>query len=120
MVLSESLFEWFYDDGFPPHTHLANISGGTDIAACFCLENPLSPLYSGGNQGPSLGVSIAAFDQADEGATGVKGTEVPPGAPGELVATAAFPTMPAKFMGIDGPQKYFDSYFARFDSTFAA
>jgi acetoacetyl-CoA synthetase len=31
MVLSEQLFEWFYDKGFPAHTHLANISGGTDI-----------------------------------------------------------------------------------------
>jgi acetoacetyl-CoA synthetase len=116
MVLSESLFEWFYDEGFPAHTQLANISGGTDLAACFGLENPLSPLYVGGCQGPSLGIPIAAFDQADEGASGVKGTAVPDGVPGEIVATAAFPTMPVKFLGDDGPQKYFDSYFARFDS----
>lgn len=116
MVLSESLFEWFYDDGFPTHTQLANISGGTDLAACFCLQNPISPLYVGGCQGPSLGIPIAAFDQADEGASGVKGTPVPDGTPGELVAPGAFPTMPVKFMGDDGPQKYFDAYFARFDS----
>ncbi len=31
MVLSDQLFEWFYDQGFPTHVHLANISGGTDI-----------------------------------------------------------------------------------------
>jgi acetoacetyl-CoA synthetase len=31
MVLSDQLFEWFYDKGFPPSVHLANISGGTDI-----------------------------------------------------------------------------------------
>ncbi|KNG88197.1 acetoacetyl-CoA synthase [Aspergillus nomiae NRRL 13137] len=117
MVLSESLFEWFYDEGFPAHTQLANISGGTDLAACFGLENPLTPLYVGGCQGPSLGLPIAAFDQADEGASGVKGTAVPDGVPGELVATAAFPTMPVKFLGADGPQKYFDSYFARFDNV---
>lgn len=35
MVLSDQLFEWFYDVGFPKHVHLANISGGTDIAGCF-------------------------------------------------------------------------------------
>lgn len=116
MVLSESLFEWFYDEGFLPHTQLANISGGTDLAACFCLQNPISPLYVGGCHGPSLGIPIAAFDQADEGASGVKGTPVPDGTPGELVAPGAFPTMPVKFMGDDGPQKYFDAYFARFDS----
>src|SRR5207237_120755 len=32
MVLSDQLFEWFYDVGFPKSVHLANISGGTDIA----------------------------------------------------------------------------------------
>lgn len=31
MVLSDQLFEWFYDTGFPASVHLANISGGTDI-----------------------------------------------------------------------------------------
>lgn len=33
MVLSDQLFEWFYDVGFPKHIHLANISGGTDIVS---------------------------------------------------------------------------------------
>jgi len=33
MVLSDQLFEWFYDVGFPKHTHLANISGGTDLVS---------------------------------------------------------------------------------------
>ncbi len=31
MVLSDQQFEWFYDRGFPAHTHLGNISGGTDL-----------------------------------------------------------------------------------------
>lgn len=35
MVLSDQLFEWFYDKGFPKHTHLSNISGGTDIVSLF-------------------------------------------------------------------------------------
>lgn len=118
MVLPESLFEWFYDHGFPAHTLLANISGGTDLAACFALENPLTPLYVGGCQGLPLGIPVEVYDQADDGASGVKGTPVPDGVPGELVATAAFPTMPVMFLGEDGDKKYFDSYFARFDSTF--
>jgi acetoacetyl-CoA synthetase len=33
MVLSDQLFEWFYDVGFPKETHLANISGGTDLVS---------------------------------------------------------------------------------------
>lgn len=115
MVLADSQFEWFYDEGFPPHVQLSNISGGTDICGSFALENPLSPVYVGGCQGPGLGVPIAAFDQADEGARLVKGRPVQEGEAGELVATAAFPNMPVGFWGDDGQQKrYFDAYFARF------
>ncbi|KAL4902572.1 hypothetical protein BDW74DRAFT_186818 [Aspergillus multicolor] len=117
MVLPDSIAEWFYDAGFPPHVQLANISGGTDLAACFGLENPITPLYVGGCQGLPLGIPVEVYDQADEGASGVKGTPVPDGVPGEIVATAAFPTMPVMFLGEDGAQKYFDSYFARFDNV---
>lgn len=33
MVLSDQLFAWFYDCGFPGHVQLANMSGGTDIVS---------------------------------------------------------------------------------------
>jgi acetoacetyl-CoA synthetase len=115
MVLKDSLFEWFYDVGFPRHVHLANISGGTDLAGCFGMENPLTPLYVGGCQGPSLGTPIAVYDQTVEGGKGVKGVELENGTPGELIATQSFPNMPVLFWGADGSQKYYNSYFARFD-----
>lgn len=38
MVLSDQLFEWFYDVGFPKHVHLANISGGTDLVSLRLLR----------------------------------------------------------------------------------
>jgi acetoacetyl-CoA synthetase len=86
MVLKDSLFEWFYDVAFPPHVHLCNISGGTDIAGTFGMENQMVPLYVGGCQGPSIGTPIAVYDQLSEGGIGVKGTEVENGTPGELIA----------------------------------
>lgn len=86
MVLSESLFEWFYAEAFPPQVHLANISGGTDLAGCFGLDNPLTPVYLGGCQGPGLGIKVEVYDQLVEGGKGVKGRAVPDGEPGELVA----------------------------------
>jgi acetoacetyl-CoA synthetase len=86
MVLSDSLFEWFYDKGFPARAQLANISGGTDIAGCFALENPLTPVYVGGCQGTVLGCPIAVYDQSLEGGKGIKGKLVEDGVPGELVA----------------------------------
>jgi acetoacetyl-CoA synthetase len=86
MVLKDSLFDWFYDMGFPSHVHLCNVSGGTDVAGTFGMDNQLDPLYVGGCQGPSLGTPIAVYDQLVEGGVGVKGVEVEDGVPGELVA----------------------------------
>ncbi|KAL2179040.1 uncharacterized protein P884DRAFT_219966 [Thermothelomyces heterothallicus CBS 202.75] len=127
MVLSDELFRWFYDVGFPPHVHLANISGGTDIAGCFGIMNPLEPVYVGGTQGPSLGVHVAIYDSLLP--DGAEGREVPPGTPGELVAVAPFPNVPCflwgdkQVPGAGGPAapgtKYHSSYFARFPHVWA-
>ena len=115
MVLPDAVFEWFYDSGFPARAHLANISGGTDVAGSFATENELLPVYVGGCQSPSLGTPIAVYDSLIEG-EGAVGREVEDGVPGELVATAAFPNMPITFWGEGGDKRYFDAYFARFDS----
>ncbi|KAI2641626.1 acetoacetyl-coenzyme A synthetase [Hypomontagnella submonticulosa] len=121
MVLSDQLFEWFYDKGFPSHVHLANISGGTDLAGCFGEGNPLSPVYVGGTQGPSLGVKIALYDSLLPPGPG---QEVPDGTPGELVATASFPNVPIYLWGDKTPTgapgpKFHSAYFARYDHVWA-
>ena len=85
MVLPDSMFEWVYDVAFPPHVHLANISGGTDLAGCFGIHNPITPVYVGGCSGPGLGMRVEVFDQQVEGGKGVKGRALPDGEPGELV-----------------------------------
>lgn len=118
MVLPEVMFDWFYDVGFPPTALLANIAGGTDIAGCFVMDNPLKPLYRGGFMGPVLGTPIAIYDHdMDEGSVG---KEVPVGMPGDLVATAAFPNVPL-FLWNDGPvapgKKYNNAYFGRFQGV---
>jgi acetoacetyl-CoA synthetase len=91
MVLKDQLFEWFYDVGFPPSVQLANISGGTDLAGCFGMENPLTPVYVGGCQGKSLGTAVTVYDQLTEGGKGVRGKELEDGIPGELVAYGFLP-----------------------------
>lgn len=117
MVLPDALFEWFYDQGFPPHVRLNNISGGTDLAGCFGIGNSLLPVHVGGCAGISLGIPVDVYDASIEGA-GAKGRSVGVDVAGELVATAAFPNMPACFWGADGSIRYHDAYFARFDSKF--
>ena len=128
MVLSPQLFSWFYARGFPAHVHLANISGGTDLAGCFGMENALTPVFAtGGCQGPSLGTAIAVYDSLVETpADGPppRGRALPRGTPGELVAPQSFPNMPVKFWasaegGGDAAarHRYRDAYFARFDGV---
>jgi acetoacetyl-CoA synthetase len=117
MVLPESLFHWFYDTGFPSSVHLNNISGGTDVASSFAMGNLMTPLYAGGCQGPGLAMNLQVYDQTIEGGKGIKGKPLAIGEAGELVVTAAFPNQPVKFWGDDSGQKYFDAYYARFDST---
>ena len=117
MVLSEQLFEWFYDEGFPGHVQMDNISGGTDLAGAFGTGHPLLPVYVGGCQCLSLGTPVEVYDTEVEGGEGVKGRKVQDGTPGELVATKAFPNMPVMFWGDEGGKRYHDSYFARFDDV---
>ncbi|KAK5050476.1 hypothetical protein LTR84_003757 [Exophiala bonariae] len=112
MVLSESLFEWFYDSGFSPSVQLCNISGGTDIAAAFGTGNPLLPVHIGGAQCIALGMAVSVFDPAIERG---KGVAVPDGIPGELVCTEAFPTMPVKFWGDISRKGYHSSYFDKYE-----
>ncbi|KAL0944562.1 acetoacetate-CoA ligase [Colletotrichum truncatum] len=118
MVLPDQLFEWFYGPtGFPPNVRLSNMSGGTDIAGCFLIGNPISPLYVGGCQGPALGIDVQVYDAT---ATSTCGKPVPDGIQGELVAVKPFPNVPILFWNDIAPpsspnSKLFSSYFARFD-----
>ncbi|OAA47149.1 acetoacetyl-CoA synthase [Metarhizium rileyi] len=120
MVLPDQMFEWFYDVAFPPQVQLANISGGTDIAGCFVLENPLTPVYVGGCVGGSLGVPITVYDH--DLPDGSDGKPLPPGQAGDLVATAAFPNVPLFLWNDDRPapgSKYRGAYFDRFNAAWA-
>ncbi|SFF63523.1 acetoacetyl-CoA synthetase [Fontimonas thermophila] len=84
---------------------LASISGGTDIISCFALGNPWTPVYRGELQGPGLGMAVEVFDDAGRPRRG---------APGELVCTRPFPSMPIGFWNDPDGSRYRAAYFARF------
>ncbi len=46
MVLSDQLQNWFYDEGFPRHVHMANISAGTDIVSTYIYISLPAPALS--------------------------------------------------------------------------
>ena len=99
--LAPPSFDYVYRD-VGADVQLASISGGTDIISCFALGNPTAPVWRGELQGPGLGMCIDTFD--DHGAP-VRG------APGELVCTRPFPSMPVAFWNDPDGAKYRAAYF---------
>ena len=85
--------------------HLASISGGTDIMACFALGNPVLPVYRGEIQCRGLGMATDVFDDNGQSLRGEMG---------ELVCTQSFPSMPLYFINDEDGSRYRASYFARF------
>lgn len=85
--------------------HLASVSGGTDLCACFVGGLPTHPVFAGEIQGPALGMAVEVYD--DDGRPLERGT-------GELVCTRPFPSMPLGFWGDEGGERYRDTYFRRF------
>lgn len=102
--LAPESFDFVYQS-IKSDVHLASISGGTDIAACFVLGDPTSPVWKGEIQAPALGMAVDVW--SEEGAH-VEGER------GELVCTKAFPSMPVKFWNDPDGKKYRAAYFERF------
>ena len=88
-----------------PDVHLASVSGGTDLCACFVGGIPTRPVHAGEIQGPALGMAVDVF--ADDGTPLAAGK-------GELVCTRPFPSLPLGFVGDDDGSRYRATYFGRF------
>jgi acetoacetyl-CoA synthetase len=99
--LPDSTFRWVYRH-VAPDVHLGSDSGGTDVATAFVGANPLQPVRAGELQGPCLGVSVQAWDEAGKPVI----DEV-----GEMVITAPMPSMPIYFWNDSDGSRYRDAYF---------
>jgi acetoacetyl-CoA synthetase len=99
--LTAENFEWVYRE-VKTDLCLASISGGTEILGCFAMGNPTLPIRAGEIQGPALGMAVTVLDERSAPVVGRKG---------ELVCTEPFPSMPLRFWGDGGWQRYLDNYF---------
>ncbi len=99
--LSIEGFEFVYRE-VKEDIQLASISGGSDINGCFAGGNPMGPVYAGELQCRCLGMAVEAFD---ENGKPVRNRQ------GELVCTAAAPSMPIYFWDDESGEKYRDAYF---------
>ncbi|MEP0942552.1 MAG: acetoacetate--CoA ligase [Rhizobiaceae bacterium] len=104
--LSPENFDFVYD-GIKKDIHLASVSGGTDIVACFIGAVPWQPVYSGEIQGPVLGLSVQVWNDDGDPVREEKG---------ELVCANSFPSMPIMFWNDPQGMKYHGAYFERFDN----
>lgn len=100
-------FAYVYD-AIKRDVHLASISGGTDLCACFVGGNPTLPVFAGEIQAEALGMRVDVWDDAGRSLRGQ------PGVRGELVCTQSFPSMPLRFWGDPDGTKYSAAYFERF------
>ncbi|MDE0727045.1 MAG: acetoacetate--CoA ligase [Alphaproteobacteria bacterium] len=99
--LSPQGFDYVYDK-IKDDIHLASICGGTDIVSCFMGGVPILPVWRGEIQAPGLGMKVEVFDDLGQATTSAQG---------ELVCTAAFPSMPIRFWNDDDGSRYHAAYF---------
>ncbi|CAN5141932.1 acetoacetate--CoA ligase [soil metagenome] len=102
--LAAHSFDYVYEK-VKRDVHLASITGGTDLISCFALGNPIAPVFRGEIQARGLGMAVDVFDEAGRSLRG---------APGELVCTRPFPSMPVAFWGDPNGDKYHAAYFDHF------
>jgi acetoacetyl-CoA synthetase len=107
--LSIESFEYVYRD-IKEDLVLSSISGGTDIISCFALGNPMGPVYAGELQCRGLGMKVEAYNERGESVTREKG---------ELVCTAAAPSMPVSFWNDPEGEKYRNAYFESFPGVWS-
>ncbi len=99
--LSAEGFEYVYRE-IKEDLHFNSITGGTDLNATFAAGNPISPVYAGQLQGPSLAMKVRAYDEEGNAILDQQG---------ELVCEAPSPSMPLYFWNDPDGQKYKNAYF---------
>jgi acetyl-CoA synthetase len=96
-------WRWYFEVVGGGRCPVINISGGTEVGACFLSPSVLTPLRPCTLGGPALGMAIDVYD-AD-------GKPVPPGQVGELVCTKPWPGMTRGIWG--DPDRYIETYWSR-------
>jgi acetyl-CoA synthetase len=99
---NEDPWRWYAEVVGGNRCPVINISGGTEVGACFLSPHPVQPISPMSLGGPSLGMAVDVFD---DGGRPVRG-EV-----GELVCTAPWPGMTRGLYR--DPDRYLETYWSR-------
>jgi acetyl-CoA synthetase len=96
-------YMWFFNEVGGGRCPVINISGGTEVGACFLSPLPITELKPATLRGPALGMDVDVWGQ--------DGTPVAAGEVGELVCKKPWPAM-TRGVWRD-PQRYIDTYWSR-------
>ncbi|MBI4261454.1 MAG: AMP-binding protein, partial [Actinobacteria bacterium] len=96
-------YVWFFEKVGGGRCPIINISGGTEVGACFLSPHPVQELKATTLRGPSLGMAVEVW--------GPDGRPVGPGEVGELVCTKPWPAMTRGIWG--DPDRYVETYWSR-------
>jgi acetyl-CoA synthetase len=94
---------WFLKEVGANRCPIINISGGTEVGACFLSPLPITELKPCTLRGPALGMDVDVW--------GPDGRPVPPGEVGELVCKKPWPAMTRGIW--KDSQRYLDTYWNR-------
>ena len=100
---NEDPWRWYFEVVGGGRCPVINISGGTEVGACFLSPHPVEPLKPMSLGGPALGMAVDVFD--DDGRP-VRG------AVGELVCTKPWPGMTRGLY--NDPDRYLETYWSTF------
>jgi len=103
---NEDPWHWYFEVVGQQRCPIINISGGTEVGACFLSPHPVEPIKPMSLGGPALGMAVDVFD--DEGKP-LRG-EV-----GELVCTRPWPGMTRSLYKDDA--RYLETYFSRWPNV---
>jgi acetyl-CoA synthetase len=95
-------YAWFSDVVGGSRCPIMNLSGGTEVGACFLGQSPVIPTKNSSLGTPSLGMAMDVFDAEGNPVRG----EV-----GELVCTKPWPAQTRGFWG--SPERYISTYWSR-------
>jgi acetyl-CoA synthetase len=97
-------YRWLFETVGGGRLPIINLSGGTEVGACFLSPHPITELKPCTLRGPSLGMDVDVWDE--------NGHPVPRGRVGELVCKQPWPSMTRGVWG--DPERYLDTYWRRF------
>lgn len=95
-------YKWFSDVVGQGRCPIMNLSGGTEVGACFLGQAPVVPTKNSSLGTPSLGMAMDVFDSEGKSVRG----EV-----GELVCTKPWPAQTRGFW--NSPERYIETYWSR-------